>query len=155
MSIKIGRHRRNSSVRGVDRATAACRNRRWVVASSIGSQCTRRSSPTEASVRWDLLEQQAVREALAPRLGEAQIGLMLEISLVHPHTIVSMLINDLADIDNEVFLFLDDYHLVTDPAIRRVVSFLLRHVPSHLHLALTMRLEPAIAWRIACQEPVA
>ena len=135
----------NLSVRGVDRATAASRNRRRVVASSIGSQCTRRSSPTEASVRWDLLEQQAVRQALAPRLGEAQIGLMLEISLVHPHTIVSMLINDLANIDNEVFLFLDDYHLVTDPAIRRVVSFLLRHVPSHLHLVLTTRLEPPLS----------
>ena len=135
----------NLSVRGVDRATAASRNRRRVVASSIGSQCTRRSSPTEASVRWDLLEQQAVRQALAPRLGEAQIGLMLEIPLVHPHTIVSMLVNDLADIDNEVFLFLDDYHLVTDPAIRRVVSFLLRHVPSHLHLVLTTRLEPPLS----------
>jgi hypothetical protein len=41
----------------------------------------------------------------------------------------AMLINDLADIDNEVFVFLDDYHLVTDPAIRRAVSFLLRHAP--------------------------
>src|ERR1700674_3913472 len=45
--------------------------------------------------------------------------------------LVSMLINDLADVDNEVFLFLDDYHLVTDPAIRRAVSFLVRHAPSH------------------------
>ena len=54
----------------------------------------------------------------------------------------AMLINDLADIDNEVFVFLDDYHLVTDPAIRRAVSFLLRHAPSHLHLVLTTRLEP-------------
>jgi hypothetical protein len=42
---------------------------------------------TDRGVRWDLLEQQAVRQALAPRLGEAQIGLMLETSLVHPHTI--------------------------------------------------------------------
>ena len=92
-----------------------------------------------------MLEQQAVRQALAPRLGEAQIGLMLETPLVHPHTIVSMLINDLADVDNEVFLFLDDYHLVTDPAIRRAVSFLLRHVPSHLHLVLTTRLEPPLS----------
>jgi ATP/maltotriose-dependent transcriptional regulator MalT len=58
-------------------------------------------------------------------LGEAPISLMLETSLVHPHTIVSMLINDLANIDNEVFLFLDDYHLVTDPAIRGAVSFCL------------------------------
>ena len=57
----------------------------------------------------------------------------------------AMLINDLADIDNEVFVFLDDYHLVTDPAIRRAVSFLLRHAPSHLHLVLTTRLEPPLS----------
>jgi hypothetical protein len=56
----------------------------------------------------------------------------------------AMLINDLADIDNEVFVFLDDYHFVTDPAIRRVVSFLLRHAPSHLHLVLTTRFEPSL-----------
>jgi LuxR family transcriptional regulator, maltose regulon positive regulatory protein len=78
-------------------------------------------------------------------LGEAQIGLMLETSLVHPRTIVSMLINDLADVDNEVFLFLDDYHLMTDPSIRRAVSFLVRHAPSHLHLVLTTRLEPPLS----------
>ena len=78
-------------------------------------------------------------------LGEAPIGLMLETSLNHPHTIVSMLINDLADNGNEVFLFLDDYHLVTDPAIRGAVSFLLRHAPSHLHLVLTTRLEPPLS----------
>ena len=99
--------------------------------------------------RFQALDRSALRPATPGREGLSD-GLLL-----HPHTIVSMLINDLADIDNEVFLFLDDYHSVTDPAIRGAVSFLLRYAPSHLHLALTMRLEPAIAWRIACQEPVA
>jgi ATP/maltotriose-dependent transcriptional regulator MalT len=51
-------------------------------------------------------------------LGEAPISPMLETSLIRPRTIVSMLINDLADHGNEVFLFLDDYHLVTDPHTR-------------------------------------
>jgi len=89
-------------------------------------------------------------------LGEAPISLMLETSLVHPHTIVSMLINDLADIDNEVFLFLDDYHLVTDPAIRGAVSFLLRYAPIAFSPGPYNTLgATAIAWRIACQEPVA
>ena len=41
----------------------------------------------------------------APRHSRAE---GLSDGLLHPHTIVSMLINDLADIDNEVFLFLDD-----------------------------------------------
>jgi len=56
-----------------------------------------------------------------------------------------MLINDLADIDNEVFLFLDDYHSVTDPAIRGAASFLLRSAPSHFHLVRTTRLEPPLS----------
>src|SRR5690349_7765035 len=64
--------------------------------------------------------------------------------LLHPHTIVLMLINDLADIDNEVFLFLDDYHSVTDPAIRGAASFLLRYAPSHW--SLQRACSYAIAW---------
>jgi LuxR family maltose regulon positive regulatory protein len=76
--------------------------------------------------------------------GEAAISLMLESSLVQPRTIVSLLINDLADIENEIYLFLDDYHSVTDAAIHDAVSFLLRHAPSHFHLVLTTRLEPLL-----------
>jgi hypothetical protein len=76
-------------------------------------------------------------------LGEAPIGLMLETSLIHPHTIVSMLINDLADNGNEVFLFLDDYHLVTDSAIRGAVSFLLRYA----HRIFTWSLQHAWSHR--------
>ena len=76
-------------------------------------------------------------------LGEAPISLMLETSLIHPHTIVSMLINDLADIDNEVFLFLDDYHSVPDSAIRGAVSFLLRYA----HRIFTWSLQHAWSHR--------
>lgn len=77
-------------------------------------------------------------------VGDAAIRLMLETSLVQPHTIVSLLINDLTDADNEVYLFLDDYHSVTDPAIHDAVSFLLRHAPSQFHLVLITRVEPSI-----------
>ena len=67
-----------------------------------------------------------------------------------------MLINDLADIDNEVFVFLDDYHLVTDPANtpRSVVSASARPIASSPGPYNTLG-ATAIAWRIACQEPVA
>jgi LuxR family maltose regulon positive regulatory protein len=56
-------------------------------------------------------------------VGEAAIGLILEASLVQPHTIVSMLINDLADVDDGVYLFLDDFHGVTNPTIHDAVYF--------------------------------
>jgi LuxR family maltose regulon positive regulatory protein len=42
------------------------------------------------------------------------IDLIRETSLISPHAIISTLINDLAEIDEEVYLFLEDYHWVSD-----------------------------------------
>jgi ATP/maltotriose-dependent transcriptional regulator MalT len=64
--------------------------------------------------------------------------------LIRPHAIISTLINDLAEIDEEVCLFLEDYHWIRDPAIHEAVAFLLRHAPSHFHLVLVTRTEPPL-----------
>jgi LuxR family maltose regulon positive regulatory protein len=42
--------------------------------------------------------------------GARAIELILENNLVDPPTILSTLINDLAEVDDEVYLFLEDYH---------------------------------------------
>ncbi len=72
------------------------------------------------------------------------IDLIRETSLISPHAIISTLINDLAEIDEEVCLFLEDYHWVSDPAIHDAVAFLLRHAPSHFHVVLITRTEPSL-----------
>jgi LuxR family transcriptional regulator, maltose regulon positive regulatory protein len=77
-------------------------------------------------------------------VGGHAIGLILETSLISPQTIVSTLINDLAETDEEVCLFLEDYHWVSDPAIHDAVASLLRHAPSHFHLVLVTRTEPPL-----------
>lgn len=120
------------------------RPRRSVVAPTVGVR--RPDVHHRPKLRFDGIAGAAGR-LTSPRarmwLGEAPISLMLETSLIHPHTIVSMLINDLADNGNEVFLFLDDYHLVTDPAIRGAVSFLLRYA----HRIFTWSLQHAWSHR--------
>ena len=75
-------------------------------------------------------------------VGREAIDLILEASLSLPRTIVSTLINDLTNIDDEVFLFLDDYHTLTHPEIQKVIPFLLRRAPSNFHLVLITRSEP-------------
>jgi hypothetical protein len=92
--------------------------------------------------RFQALDRSALRPATSGREGLSD-GLLL-----HPHTIVSMLINDLADIDNEVFLFLDDCHSVTDPAIRGAASFLLgtpHHIDAYNALGATLSLGGLLA----------
>src|SRR6202011_5507843 len=77
-------------------------------------------------------------------VGVAAIELIKESSLINPRAIISTLINDLADIDDEVYLFLEDYHWVTNPAIHEALEFFLRYAPSHCHVVLTTRAEPSL-----------
>ena len=85
----------------------------------------------------------ALRRASAG-VGEAAIGLISDVALVPFNTIVSTWINDLADIDDDVYLFLDDYHRITDTEIRDSVSYLLRYAPTQFHLVITATGEPSL-----------
>jgi LuxR family maltose regulon positive regulatory protein len=77
-------------------------------------------------------------------VGAAAIALIQETFLINPRAIVSTLMNDLADVDGEVYLVLEDYHWVTDPDIHETVAFFLRRAPSHCHVLLTTRTEPPL-----------
>ena len=57
---------------------------------------------------------------------------------------MSTLINDLADVDDEVFLFLEDYHWISNQEIHDALAFFLRHAPSNCHVVLTTRTEPPL-----------
>lgn len=63
---------------------------------------------------------------------------------------LSWLIDGLDACASEVYLFLDDYQSITQPAIHEAVSFLLRHAPAGMHLVLLSREEVALdlaPWR--------
>ena len=77
-------------------------------------------------------------------VGSPAIDLIRETSLISPHTIISTLINELAEVDEEVYLFLEDYHWVSDPTIHDAVEFLLIHAPSHFHVVIITRTEPSL-----------
>jgi len=77
-------------------------------------------------------------------VGASAIGLTAEASLVPANSIVSTLINELVDVDDEVYLVLDDYHLITIPAIHDAMSFFIENAPSHLHVVVCTRTDPAL-----------
>lgn len=54
------------------------------------------------------------------------------------------LINSLAATSGQVALILDDYHLITDPAVHSCVQFLLDHLPETVHLFLISRADPPL-----------
>ena len=76
------------------------------------------------------------------RLGTAALDLIQESFLITPRAVISALINDLADLDDEIYFFLEDYHWIGDSEIHESLAFFLKHAPSHCHVILTTRTEP-------------
>ncbi len=58
--------------------------------------------------------------------------------------IIPGLINAAASHERNMVFVLDDYHLITNPAIHRAVTFLLEHLPANLCLAIGSRSDPPI-----------
>jgi LuxR family maltose regulon positive regulatory protein len=85
----------------------------------------------------------ALRHACG-NVGASAIGLTAEASLVPAQSIVSTLINELVEVDDEVYLFLDDYHLISLPVIREVVAFFIENVPSHVHVVVCTRTDATL-----------
>jgi LuxR family transcriptional regulator, maltose regulon positive regulatory protein len=54
------------------------------------------------------------------------------------------LINELTQLQTELIIVLDDYHLITNPIIHESVAFLLEHLPPQLHLAISTRVDPLL-----------
>lgn len=58
--------------------------------------------------------------------------------------LLASLLNEIAQISRAFVLVLDDYHLITEPAIHRAMITLLGHLPAQMHLAIASRADPPL-----------
>jgi LuxR family maltose regulon positive regulatory protein len=86
---------------------------------------------------------QAVRNA-CPGAGAAALSLTSEASLVPAQVVVSTLINELVEADDDVYLFIDDYHLISLPAIHDAMSYFIEHASSNVHVVICTRTDPPL-----------
>jgi LuxR family maltose regulon positive regulatory protein len=73
---------------------------------------------------------------------EAQELLAVARQPVPIESVLTALLNDLINLEEDVALILDDYHEITAPAIHASVAFLLDHLPARLHLFIVSRSDP-------------
>src|SRR6476469_6146155 len=59
-------------------------------------------------------------------------------------TILTSVLNELAATSNDIDLVLDDYHLADGPDLRDGMTFLLEHLPPHVHLVISSRADPLL-----------
>jgi LuxR family maltose regulon positive regulatory protein len=88
-------------------------------------------------------------QAVVPGVGPGALELIAS-SPLPTDLMLTTLLNELAAAQGEIWLVLDDYHLVDSHDVRDGMTFLLEHLPSHVHVVLSTRADPELPlsrWR--------
>ncbi|KAM3114683.1 AAA family ATPase [Phormidesmis sp. 146-33] len=88
-----------------------------------------------------------------PNIGEATLAMLQFVSRssegstepTSAEAFLTPLINELAQLQTDVVLVLDDYHLINTSAIHDALIFLLEHLPLQVHLAIATRIDPPLS----------
>jgi LuxR family transcriptional regulator, maltose regulon positive regulatory protein len=86
----------------------------------------------------------AALDSVFPGCGTNALALLQSPQPPAMETVLTGVINALTTMPQEVALIWDDYHLVTTHAIHTAVTYLLDHLPSHLHLIIATRADPPL-----------
>jgi LuxR family maltose regulon positive regulatory protein len=87
----------------------------------------------------------AALQTLDAQLGTTALALLHTPQPPPPEAVLAVLTNDLVERGGgDVALVLDDYHFITADPILRGMTFLLEHLPPHLHLILATRADPPL-----------
>jgi LuxR family maltose regulon positive regulatory protein len=79
-----------------------------------------------------------------PELGDSALSLLQAPQRPPMETLLTLLINDLANMAGQVIFVLDDYHVIQDLEIHKAITYLLENQPPQLHLVIISRSDPAL-----------
>ena len=77
-------------------------------------------------------------------IGHSALALLHTAQQPAWETVLTLFINDVAQLSRQGVLVLEDYHVITAPQIHETVVFLLDHLPPRLHLIMTTRSDPPL-----------
>ncbi len=83
-------------------------------------------------------------QTILPNTGRDTLTLLYSPQPPATEFILTSLINEVSQVEDEVALILDDYHLIESPTIHAALVFLLEHLPPNLHLVIASRTAPKL-----------
>ncbi|MBE9109068.1 LuxR family transcriptional regulator [Nodosilinea sp. LEGE 07298] len=95
----------------------------------------------------------ALQKADRP-LGEATLSMVQSPEPIPFEAFLTPLLNELAQLETDLILVLDDYHVITTPTIHEGLGFLLEHLPPGVRMAIATRTDPPLPlarWRVRSQ----
>ena len=94
-------------------------------------------------VRFFMYVIEALR-TVAPTIGDRSQLLLTTSGVGIVDEVLPVLINELDALPGATALVIDDYHLITSPAVHEAVSFLVDHAPTGLELVISTRIQPPL-----------
>lgn len=86
----------------------------------------------------------AALQSVFPNALQATAGLLTAPQFPSADRVTTLLINELADVPEEIVLILDDYHLIHNSEVHHLIETLVEHLPARLRLALATRSDPPL-----------
>ena len=78
-------------------------------------------------------------------LGQSAQSLLSVPQISSPTIILDELLNELAALETQICLVMDDYHVITNPQIHQALEYFIDHQPAQTHLILTTRADPPLS----------
>jgi LuxR family transcriptional regulator, maltose regulon positive regulatory protein len=86
----------------------------------------------------------AALQTIAATIGEGMSGVLQSPQPPPTEAILTALLNDIITISDHFGLVLDDYHVLDAKAVDHALTFLLDHLPPHMHLVIATREDPPL-----------
>src|SRR5262249_42523045 len=77
-------------------------------------------------------------------IGERPLALLQTHAPAPTETVLTLLLNELATLETDVTLVLDDYHVIETAGIDHGLTFFVDHLPPRLHLVIPTRADPLL-----------
>jgi LuxR family transcriptional regulator, maltose regulon positive regulatory protein len=83
-------------------------------------------------------------QTIASMVGEGILFSLQSPQLPPIESILTTLLNEIADISDNFILVLEDYHVIDSEPIDHALTFILDHLPQQMHLVITTREDPQL-----------
>src|SRR3954454_14334916 len=86
----------------------------------------------------------AALRTIAAHIGEGVLSVLQSPQPPPTESILTALLNEITTIPDNFVLVLDDYHVIDAKAVDHALTFLLEHLPPHMHLVIATREDPPL-----------
>jgi LuxR family maltose regulon positive regulatory protein len=84
----------------------------------------------------------AALQTIAPNIGEGVLGMLQSPQPPPAESLLTTLLNEIATIEDDLALVLDDYHVIDAKLVDDALTFLIEHLPPRMHLIIATREDP-------------